>query len=68
VRGRAAAQAHLFRAAARFALFRVGSEADAALKSRAAQDVAACRRADASLAPDPQAFSPAFAEFFRRGR
>jgi len=68
VRGRAAAQAHLFRAAARFALFRIGRETDAALMSQAAQDVAACRRADASLAPDPQAFSPAFAEFFRRGR
>jgi len=66
LRGRAAAQSHLFRAAARFALYRVGREADASLRSQAAQDVVACRRADASLSPDPQAFSPAFAEFFRR--
>ena len=68
LRGRAAAQSHLFRAAARFALYRVGRETDAALRSQAAQDVIACRRADSSLAPDPQAFSPAFAEFFRRSR
>jgi hypothetical protein len=68
LRGRAAAQSHLFRAAARFALYRVGRQADASLRSQAAQDVVACRRADASLAPDPQAFSPAFAEFFRRSR
>jgi len=68
LRGRAAAQSHLFRAAARFALYRVGREADAALKSQAAQDVIACRRAGASLSPDPQAFSPAFAEFFRISR
>ena len=68
VRGRAAAQSHLFRAAARFALFRMGRERDAALRDQAVQDVAACRRADAALRPDPQSFSPAFAEFFRRAR
>ena len=68
LRGRAAAQSHLFRAAARFALYRVGREADGSLRSQAVQDVLACRRADASLSPDPQAFSPAFAEFFRRSR
>ena len=68
LRGRAAAQSHLLRAAARFALYRMGREADAALRSQAAQDVVACRRADASLAPDAQAFSPAFADFFRRSR
>jgi hypothetical protein len=68
LRGRAAAQSHLFRAAARFALYRVGREQDASLRDLAARDVVACRRADASLAPDAQAFSPAFAEFFRRSR
>jgi hypothetical protein len=68
LRGRAAAQSHLFRAAARFALYRVGRERDTALREQAAQDVIACHRADASLAPDPQAFSPAFAEFFRSNR
>ena len=68
VKGRAAAQSHLFRAAARFALFRMGRERDAALRAQAVQDVAACRRADAALRPDPDSFSPAFAEFFRRAR
>ena len=68
LRGRAAAQSHLFRAAARFALYRVGREQDASLRDLAVRDVVACRRADAALAPDPQAFSPAFAEFFRRSR
>jgi len=68
LRGRAAAQSHLFRAAARFALFRLGREQDAALRDQAAQDVAACRRADATLRPDPQSFSPAFGDFFRRAR
>ena len=68
LRGRAAAQSYLFRAAARFALYRVGREQDASLRDLAARDVVACHRADASLAPDAQAFSPAFAEFFRRSR
>ena len=68
LRGRAAAQSHLFRAAARFALYRVGREQDASLRDLAARDVVACRRADAALAPDPRAFSPAFAEFFRSSR
>lgn len=68
LRGRAAAQSHLFRAAARFALYRVGRERDATLREQAARDVIACRRADAALTPDPAAFSPAFAEFFRRSR
>lgn len=68
LRGRAAAQSHLLRAAARFALYRAGREADAGLRAQAARDVVACRRADASLLPDPHAFSPAFADFFRRAR
>lgn len=66
--GRPAAQAHLLRAAARFALFRIGGERDAALRQRALEDVAACRRADPELAPDPEAFPPPFAELFRGGR
>ncbi|HET7292788.1 MAG TPA: hypothetical protein VFM88_10205 [Vicinamibacteria bacterium] len=68
VTGRAAAQAHLFRAASRFALFRAGGERDGVLKQRALEDVVACRRADPALAPDAEAFSPTFAELFRGGR
>lgn len=65
LRGRSAAQAALLRAATRFALYRAGAEKDAALRRRAAQDVATCRRADPRLLPDPSAFSPSFAAFFR---
>jgi hypothetical protein len=65
LRGRGAAQAALLRSAARFALFRLGGEKDAALKNLAAADAQACKRADASLEPDPAFFSPLFVEFFR---
>lgn len=62
--GRPAAQVHLFRAAARFALYRIGGERDAVLRQRALQDVASCRGADPGLVPDPEAFPPPFAELF----
>ncbi len=65
LRGRSAAQAALLRAATRFALYRAGGEKNAELRRRAAQDVAACRRADPALLPDPSAFSPSFGAFFR---
>lgn len=64
-RGRAAAQLALFRAAAYHARFRAGGQKDEGLRRRAAEAVAACRRADPSLSPDPAAFSPAFMAFFR---
>jgi hypothetical protein len=67
-KGRAAAQAWLLRAAARFALFRRGGEKDGDLRRLAAADVVACRRADPSLSPDAAAFSPTFIEFFRSSR
>jgi hypothetical protein len=66
--GRLAAQADLFRAAALFALYRMGGETDAGLRTRAIQHVAACRLADAGLMPDADAFPPSFAELFRAGR
>jgi hypothetical protein len=66
--GRPAAHAHLLRAAARFALFRIGGERDAQLRQRALQDVSSCRGADPALVPDPEAFPPSFAELFRSGR
>ena len=68
VSGRAAGQAHLFRAASRFALFRAGGEQDDGLRRRAIDDVAACRRADPAMEPDPEVFPPTFAELFREGR
>jgi len=62
---RVMAQSHLLRAASRFALFRAGGEKEARLTQDAAQEVAACRKADPSLMPDPNYFSPAFAAFFK---
>lgn len=66
--GRTAAHAHLLRAAARFALYRIGGERDAQLRQRALQDVSSCRGADPAVVPDPEAFPPSFAELFRSGR
>lgn len=66
--GRPAAQLHLFRAAARFALYRMGGERNADLHRLALQDVASCRGADPALLPDPEAFPPPFAELFRGAR
>jgi len=68
VSGRAAGQAHLFRAASRYALFRAGGERDDGLRRRAIDDVAACQRADPAMLPDPEVFPPTFAELFRGGR
>ncbi len=66
--GRPAAQAHLLRAAARFALYRMGGERDVTLRQRVLEDVVACRQADPRLSPDAEAFPPPFAELFRGGR
>ncbi len=66
--GRPAAQAHLLRAAARFALYRMGGERDAAMRQRVLEDVVACRQADPRLSLDAEAFPPPFAELFRGGR
>jgi hypothetical protein len=66
--GRPAAHAHLLRAAARFALYRMGGERDAQLRQRVLQDLSSCRGADPAVVPDPEAFPPTFAELFRSGR
>jgi hypothetical protein len=63
--GRSGAQAMLFRAASRYALFVLGGERDDALKNEARADVQACRRLDASFEPLPQYFSPRFTAFFK---
>jgi hypothetical protein len=68
LRGRAAAQALLLRSAARFALFKAGGERDGDLRRLAAEDAAASRRADPSLQPDTEAFSPQFVDFYRASR
>jgi hypothetical protein len=63
---RATAHALLLRAAARYALFAVGGNQDANLRSLAAADVRGCRHRDPKLVPQGRAFSPGFAEFFRQ--
>jgi hypothetical protein len=68
LRARAAAQSLLLRSAARFALFRAGGEKDPDLRRLAAEDAAASRRADPTLRPDPEAFSPQFVDFFGASR
>src|SRR5262249_56689703 len=65
LRGRAAAQGLLLRAAARFALFKAGGERDADLQRLAAEDAAAARRAGPSLEPPREALSPPLLAFFR---
>ncbi len=62
------AHALLLRAAARYALFLLGGETDYAQRGTAAEDVAACRRADPSLEPAEDLFSPRFRDFFAATR
>jgi hypothetical protein len=66
--GQAAAQARLFRAAARFALFVTGGQTDDSLRKAAIDDVQACRGLEPALVPDAQAFSPRFIAFYQKGR
>jgi hypothetical protein len=65
--GRARAQAHLLRAAARFTLAQLG-EGDAAALDLARRDVRAARAANAALTPDEVLFSPRFRNFWRDSR
>ncbi len=57
---RARAHAHLLRAAAYFARFRSGGEADPELLSAARSELAQGRAADASVSADARFFPPAF--------
>lgn len=61
---RATAQAHLFRAAARYALYVGGGQRDGELLAAARDDVRSCRETDSACSPLPQAFSPRFQQFF----
>jgi tetratricopeptide (TPR) repeat protein len=63
---RATAQALLLRAAARYALFMVSGGKDEKLRALAAADAGECHRRDPKLTPARTAFSPGFADFFRR--
>lgn len=60
----AAAQAHLMRGAARFALSRRAAEADPRVTARAAEDVRRASELDPELRPAPELFSPAFLRFY----
>lgn len=60
-------QAHLFHAAAAYALFVVDGEDNEALRREAEAHVRACRQfASRGFAPDERLFSPRFREFFDR--
>ncbi len=63
---RAAAQARLFRSAARFALYIVGRAKDDDLQQSALRDANDCRRLDPTLVPRTLVFSPRFVEFFNK--
>lgn len=66
--GRAAVHGFLMRAAARHALYVIGGERDGALLRDAQEDVRSTRKLDPALAPDPQAFSPRFLDFYKTNR
>jgi hypothetical protein len=59
----AAAQAMLFRGAARYALYLIGGERDAQMRARALQDLREASRLDQRAVPDPRFFSPRLAQF-----
>lgn len=59
---RAEAQAHLFRAAADYALYLTGSDGQRLAAAR--REVVACRQSDPTAAPLESAFSPRFVAFF----
>lgn len=62
--GKSGAQAMLFRAASRYALFVLGGEKNGALEAEARADVLACRRLSPGFGPDKRFFSPRFTAWF----
>lgn len=60
-------QAHLFRAAAAFALFEYSGRSDMKLQQLARDEADACRRLDSSFRPAASAFGPRFIGFFEAG-
>lgn len=63
---RAAAHAHLLRAAALFGLFHVGGRDRLELLEQARQQVLSCRQLDPSRVPPSSLFSPRFVRFFEQ--
>ncbi len=55
---------HLFRAAASYYLFVRSGEKDEALKKRALDEIAACKRLNSQFTPDSRAFAPRFLAFY----
>jgi hypothetical protein len=64
---RARAQACLFRAAARFALWQLGGRQDQALRDAVARDISAGKAADPALRAAGRFFPPPFVELVRDG-
>jgi hypothetical protein len=64
----AALQAHLFRAAARHALYVLGGGQDESLRRAVTADVEQVRRIDPAFHPDAAAFSPRFRQLFEQAR
>ena len=62
----AAAEAALFRAAARHALYRIGGEKDAGLRAQIDADVRQYRNLAPNARPDPRLFPPGFIALTRR--
>jgi hypothetical protein len=58
--------AHLFRAAAHYALYVRSGEKDTARREQAIADVKRCKELGSTFAPDTRAFSPKFIEFYQR--
>ena len=56
--------AHLFRAAARYALYLLGDRQDASHLQAAEAEARACRALDPGLKPPAEGFSPSFVRFF----
>ena len=63
---RAAAYAHLFRAASQHALYLISGERRKELLAKATSEVAACLKLDPGLQPRRTDFSPKFVDFFAR--
>ena len=59
---------HLFRAAARYALYLRSGETKKELLAQVLSDIERAKQLDATLAPDPRAFAPQFIQLYQRGR
>ena len=60
--------AHVFRAAALYALFVRSGESNAQLRTDALAEIARTKQLNASFQPSPRAFSPRFLSLYQTGR